>query len=435
MSDEFKATLQGVIEEQLSKASQVCDTITEYFGEELVDNNLEELKRTFLNAITDNRLVDIFPWRNRECEEDSYCYDNPNNNEESVVIPAWSEIKYKNLSEVSLDLPEWFIKRATMLYLRSGCLFNPYVIIRFPKVTVTNEYDKSVDITELYAKVTFQDDGKMRGGLVMIRTEFTVMQYLSDYAHSHLPGITNYWANPCLGTGPLERTIQLLRETFDINRWGLFCLELQKYVTVESLDGVPYRRLEAIGKSTLVKTNGDFSVRDVEIMGSGKFILASFLMYYLKNANLKIGYNGAQYTLGIPFSTFWIDISRKFCDWYNLRYSRGLEISSLDTLNEKMSLLHPYILDGDNIYQRNINRRIEDMKRRIGETLITFKGKPVRMTISDLDSYNSNTNEVYLLRLEYIEGILTRILKLINYNYGKDGEKEGTTSNKRVTIL
>ena len=68
---------------------------------------------------------------------------------------------------------------------------------------------------------------------------------------SHVHGIPfnrfTDFKSPCLGSGPIKSTVATLALGYDEAIRQLFCLELDKYVRVESIAGIPYRYLEKIG--------------------------------------------------------------------------------------------------------------------------------------------------------------------------------------------
>lgn len=57
------------------------------------------------------------------------------------------------------------------------------ILVRFPKVRVTNENDKYIDIWELYAKVTITYSGTMRGDFRLNRSEYDLFQLRNGYMH------------------------------------------------------------------------------------------------------------------------------------------------------------------------------------------------------------------------------------------------------------
>ena len=88
--------------------------------------------------------------------------------------------------------------------------------------------------------------------------------------HSHISSIPfgnfTFFQSPCTGSGPINNTICSLSRDFDANLWRLFCLELSKYVEVESIAGTPYHRLEG-----LTRGGGTNTHRICEHMGPREF--------------------------------------------------------------------------------------------------------------------------------------------------------------------
>ena len=115
--------------------------------------------------------------------------------------------------------------------------YSGYIIVRFPDVTVTNEHDRSVDIKEVYVKLRIDHTGSLIGKFGLSRAHFPMSHLKSNYAHSHIPGIPSLgtpFLDPCLGSGPINNTINSLNVDFDEDLWSLFCLELQKNREKES---------------------------------------------------------------------------------------------------------------------------------------------------------------------------------------------------------
>lgn len=135
--------------------------------------------------------------------------------------------------------------------------FYPEIIIHFPQVTVTNENGQSVDIQDLWTKVQLNLKGEVPEPLSMIRSTYTINQFIFGYRHSHLPAginrenVTTFYS-PCLGSGPLFFTMENLRykrEEETAPLWTMFCFELDNFTKVESLRGGPYMSLSSLGSS------------------------------------------------------------------------------------------------------------------------------------------------------------------------------------------
>ena len=219
------------------------------FGEDLVD--LSDAFEDFLNHLNRYTLGQLGITKLKDQNEygsysiDAHDYVNHRGAGFLEYIPDLGIIDY--LTPILLDILEHF----SSTY---------YVTIRFPQVTVSNEFDESTIIRDLYTCIYFTSTGAFRGTR-MFRTTFTDLEIYKGYVHSHLPKlihcfsndneltsshidrIVDYSESPCLGTGPLVRVISFLVNSFDEDYWGLYFAELARYVTIESVSGGPYIRM------------------------------------------------------------------------------------------------------------------------------------------------------------------------------------------------
>ena len=138
------------------------------------------------------------------------------------------------------------------LLLLEGEIFEPSILVWFPEVVVTNDNNRSTTIYDTYIKVSLNTNGTIRNEFKLCRSTFTEEQYDSKYVFSHCPSANlkqgPFWLSCCLGRGPIRYTISNLMNEYDLDIWLLFCIELEAYLRVESLEGGPYIRLESIGK-------------------------------------------------------------------------------------------------------------------------------------------------------------------------------------------
>lgn len=123
---------------------------------------------------------------------------------------------------------------------------NSSVYIYFPEVTVTNEYDLSIDIKGLVVKFNYlieSNNTVLVNGIFGMRTEFDLIQFLGRYSHSHLPkGINGDLRNFCLGADtPIRRMTQNAVTDLDM----LFAT-INSYVHNESVAGVPHIKMDTV---------------------------------------------------------------------------------------------------------------------------------------------------------------------------------------------
>lgn len=312
------------------------------------------------------------------------------------------------------------------------------VIVRFPRVTVTNEHNNSIDITELYAKVSIDCNFCEPIVLKMMRTEYSLEQWISGYSHSHISGLCRNnedWRNPCLGSGPLVATrnkVTIPDITIDerLEYLGLFCYELDKYVRVESIEGIPYNRLESVGLGDSKIVLGNNAVDWFYFRGITKSMLEDFYKYFISEYDFKFSYINGQYIVGESLPRLLMKMSQYFAVWYNKegynKYKKSLE----DLTSQ---ILVKYKISNEQIYaegRRVTQEYIDDINAENREMLV-FKGKPVILRI-----YGSakSSSELYLLNANIFDLFYTRILTIVNYEYRNKEEGE-TSSDKKFKII
>lgn len=311
---------------------------------------------------------------------------------------------------------------------------NIFILVRFPTIRVTNENDKYIDIWELYAKVTFDFQGKIRGSFKFIRAEYDTIQLANDYMHSHISGIPNdssEFRSPCLGSGPIRNTIASLSADFDELRWQLFCFELNKYVQVESLSGVPYKRLEVVGMVNLGYGENSWKMLDgnnpINYLGMHNFI-KDFIKWLINQKKLKFNFKGS-FGIGMSYIEWRVFISNAFIEWYNVQFSEKKIKTTYRELLSSGFLKRGIIKNNMIRYEKS---RVYDYSNKVGEYVCTFKNLPVLFKIRDLN--NSNDNMSTFLNSSVSEYIYKCILETVNYNYGNSNTETQTAGVNQTTF-
>jgi hypothetical protein len=319
---------------------------------------------------------------------------------------------------------------------------SPYIIVHFPVVTITNEYNDSVTIKDLWAKVILTYKGTMKFGFLLNRSHYPISHWQSDYMHSHIPGIPKHrisdFLSPCLGSGPIRDTISSLISGYDELLWQLFCRELEVYVTVESIAGVPYRRLRNIGETGYRRTliRRDCFCTDCKYRYNNsalsKNVLRKFIKYLIDKKHLKFNFNGTSYSIAMSSFDYYINVSNIFIEWYNEEFNNKEITVPYSELINKNVIFKVDIID-NTIYHSSTPR-----SNNVGRegVVLTFKDKPVNLVIE-------NDNEVvecsHVLNPNIATAILRSMLALINYKYGREENRntEGTdnTSNTQYRII
>lgn len=420
MKEEIHDWLTRFYESKIPRAEEVGEVFKDYFGEPLVDvqkPNIED----FISCYSDFKISRVY--RRLQGNEEEVTIEN------TLTIPRaeWNAMAEKtcfdNLEGEFFNLAKPELER----HLHNWFNDNPtFIIVRFPKVTVTNENDHSIDITELYARVGVSLSGKSCWDLSFFRTEYTVDQWRSGYAHSHLPSTDLDWQSPCLGSGPIRATQNYLRDHFDLDRWGLFCYELSKYVTVESLDGVPYIRLETVGMHGGLEVEFPY-FRDTSL-ASYDILLKTFASYYLRTKPFKVSFVDGVYTLGCNPVDFLVEITRYFIEWYNKRAALGNRRFNicLSDLKDK-GVLCEYVVANKTLRWPRRRQSNTGMSNLQGRELFMFKGNMVTLNFIGLEEQR-DSNSVILLNHDYVASLITHILRIFNYKYGHKEDSKNTDS-------
>ena len=316
------------------------------------------------------------------------------------------------------EITQYESNKLNEVYANSGF----YIYVWWPHVVVSNENNKSIGIDDLYAKIKIDIKGLIpyvSRGFKLIRSTFSYNQYVSGYMHSHTPRFheTPKFEDPCLGTGPIKNTILSLHNEWDELTWMLFCRELSLYVTVESLAGGPYFKLEEVGASgSMYKVDVDYYkfYSNFEVISRYYDIsiwLKDFILYYLRNSHLSFGYKNNSFVLSLPVFDFMIDISNCFIDWFNKELPFNKEYLFSDKILLKLFVMN------NNFYEERfrLNGHTPSLSDR-NTLLFTFKGKEVRLDIKEQNTEDKK-EETLILNPEISYTILNFILKIINYKY------------------
>ena len=422
LKDKILKTIQARRKVACSHQNEVIDLLRDYFTEELTDVTYINSNNELLNLLIRTPLINMAP---------SVVRDIDYRNETILNLNRLGNNLSNQAKQVLEDVVKEVVAEPTAFIDNLISQNNPvYLYIRFPKVTVTNEDDKSVDIDELYVLVPINGDGTLRRDFSMVRSSYPMIQWLSGYSHSHLPSIsinrTPHFAYPCLGNGPLGPTQDNLRHEFNIDMWGLFAFELEKYVTQESLLGGPYIKLESIGKSSeateiklCYRDELDFSC------ACDNIDFKDFLRSYCSHTNLNVSYKEGQYDLGITDVNFVISLSDYFIKWYNNKVAEGVYYTTLVNLIND-DILNKVIIDGNKVYSNAVIQNIDSIQSFEGTHLtrsrdsdedFIFKGKPVTLHIDGNFNIKSK-NYTLLLNIDICSYMLTKILEVINNKYG-----------------
>ncbi len=316
-----------------------------------------------------------------------------------------------------------------------------FILVHFPHVRVTNEHDRFVDINHLWVKVKVMYDGTLNGGFALNRSEYTLLHIRSNYMHSHVGSIpTNdftQFKSPCTGSGPINGTISALNMDYDEDMWNMFCLELSKYVTVESIAGRPYRYLEKLGTDNM-ETGIDRFITYLSLNYYGRGLtfdkFQGFVRYFINSKKLKFNYVNKSYSIGMSLIEFIVLISNEFIKWYNDQFNKG-EITAKFADLKRWGILRECIIDNGKIYYDNSRNNVNNYAQYIGRKVCVFKGREITVDITDIAEVR-NENKSIILDTQAALYILTIILEVLNYRYGRNkATHEGNQLGTEVRYL
>ena len=225
---------------------------------------------------------------------------------------------------------------------------------------------------------------------------------------------------PCTGSGPINGTISALNRDYDEDTWNMFCLELSKYVTVESIAGRPYHYLEKLGTDDMEMDVNRFITYISpsyyeDALGSDE--LREFVKDFINLKKLKFNYVNGSYSIGMSFIEFIVLISNEFIKWYNDQFNKEKLTIRFTELKRK-GILEECIIDNGKIYYDRGRNNVNNYTQYIGKKVCMFKGREVTVDITDIAEVR-NENKSIILNTHTALYILATILKVLNYRYGR----------------
>lgn len=435
MTEEIKKQVHELYDSIMERPNQILQFFQDFFGEGRVDMQGFPSKDEFYGDLS-TRMIDSFI--TREEVINSTAYRNMSGEDQLLVRTFWDNEETWSYS-VTTDavLAQYFLP--IMREKLGNMVFNDlFILIYFPTVRITNEFDKYVDIKELWLKVPFNWQGKGKGYFGVNRSNYPLNQFEHGYMHSHVSSIprSNFenFQTPCTGRGPINSTLSTLAIGYDEAIWQLLCLELDRYVRVESIDGVPYHRLENIPAPEMEDAKDKFSMQSLRgvvhyssIFGREQFKL--FIKYLLETKKIRFNYSNGSYGIGMSFIDTVVLISNEFISWYNTEYNKHtFDLSYHDLVD--IDVIKECIITNGKIYIPRAVRRgsSDDYQRYVGKKICTFKGREITLTIDEvLSSEEESLNRTRILNLQYIEAIVCSILRILNYGYGREERSETST--------
>lgn len=434
MTEEIRKQVHELHDSIMERPNQILQFFQDFFGEGRVEMQGFLTEDELYAYLSVNPLGTFIEW---EDITDSSAYLNMNREDREVINLFWTAEGANNETVTSDSaLAEHFLP-VIKEEIANTMFNNLFILIHFPTVRITNEYGKYVDIKDLWLKVPFNWKGEGKGYFGMNRSNYPLNHFKGGYMHSHVSSIpTGNFKNfqtPCTGRGPINSSLSTLAIGYDEAIWQLLCLELDRYVRVESIEGVPHHRLENIPAPEMGDAEDRFSMQSLRGMVPwdtlfGREQFRPFIKHLLETKKIRFNYVNGSYGLGMSFIDTVVLISNEFISWYNTEYNKHtFDISYADLVSN--GIINECIITNGKVYVPKPVRRgsSSDYRRYVGRKICTFKGRDITLTIDGvLSSEEESLNRTRILNLQYIEAIVCSILRILNYGYGREGSETST---------
>lgn len=432
MSEEVTNKVRELYDNIMYFPNKVLGIFNDFFGEQRVDMQGFWSFEEFLRLLSESRLSSFFSSKSAVLSSSEF--RSASKEDKAVIKDMLDNGAFDNAVLSDEALATYFLPIMTTAVLQNAP--QGFILVHFPRVRVTNEHDRFVDINHLWAKVGIKASGAGIGYFGVNRSEYELSHMKADYLHSHVNGIPfdsfTTFQTPCLGSGPIRSTVATLAVGYDEAIWQLFCLELDKYVRVESISGVPYRYLEKIGKYDTTIGETDFSMKSDAFSNYSTIFskedMKDFVRHLIRDKKLKFNFIRGNYGLAMSYLDYRILISNEFIKWYNLRYNLGASTASYNDLIRKGILRECIINNGKIQYFKETGRSGGNYSEYEGAEVCVFKGRPI--TIHIVDSSTNALNKTVLINAGIAEEIAKAVLTIVNYKYGREerGEEAGIST-------
>jgi hypothetical protein len=405
--------LKEFAEEKKETFNSIVEIFNDYFGKENVDASFgvnpdifEKIKDTklFLNAL---RIA----YKNYYIRKDTIPSKIHNIN--ALYFDNASLNDFENFEDLNIIEIKQLYDNIISNYCNST-----NIIIYFKEIFVTNEYNKTHLIRDVFYKITFTPNLYIKNTHI-IRSTYSEKEIKAKYIFSHCPILSvgekmSEWKIPCYGSGPIKRTLNNLANDIDLDLYGLLCNEIVNYLHTESVEGGPYISLKNVNNTNQNKES--LSRSAITLNHVTKKILKDFTSYYISNCNLKITKQGIYYILAENPTDAYLKISNTFITWWNTIYEKDSEY--LQVLYNSNILLNKVKLSLDNVLYREKDYRSNiDAKQHIGWPILKFKDKVIYSNV--LLDKKDESKYFIILNPSVIKYIINIILNCLNI-YGNN---------------
>lgn len=165
------------------------------------------------------------------------------------------------------------------------------IIVLFPEIRINNSRRNTHIIKDLYVKIDINmvlgarvGDRVSNISLYGRRGMLSDEEYRSNYGHSHFSGNgIERWSDFCLGSSDFSMIVHTMKFSLTEEDWMLLFLSLENYVSWESLEGGPYRKIAEISLRQQTLNPSGFNEHALELI---KYLPSSCLTFNSKEIEL-----------------------------------------------------------------------------------------------------------------------------------------------------
>lgn len=289
------------------------------------------------------------------------------------------------------------------------------VIIRFKEITLKNSNNRIHKIHNLFVKFHVSYYGNFINEIEGLRTTLTEEEASSFYRHSHLSSHSEgYFSHFCLGTGPIATLKQFIASIDDDfeeedyrNDIRLFLHNLNEYLSWESLEGGPYRKISNMIEKSSSRLITEYDKEDYELF-------KNFIIETIKDdkitefIDINIDADFVDYNLQILDNELSLSYAKFVIDKYlKEEIDENYLLRNICTKNNNGNFcgLEQFLL-----IDTDVKKLITSKK-----TLFTFKGEKQHLEIikKEKNKFIINPNLTYHANPEFIRQFLSEFKKSI----------------------
>jgi len=279
------------------------------------------------------------------------------------------------------------------------------IVLHYPSLTVKNSRGGKLNMTDMYIKIQLSpllNDTYQSQLFTGLRTSYTLAEFTSGYNFSHLSSqaSTTSFSHFCLGGTPFSTLCRTLAIEFNPHMFGLFLAQLESYLSWESLEGGPYKRMENIHE------RGHY--HSVSISGPDK---VKYYKDYLASGhvpNVELNVNPYYHTLVVvEDDDFRSAVTKVVTNDNHLQFwDSERKVASDRSITNRRQTIDQYV------------------RQHCTNSMFKFKGKDIKMVFTDIQQKDEKDDKVKVAHQQILRYIVDSINKSLLNNIKNDFTKK-----------